>query len=139
MTQSTDSTSTTRKAFMNTRLNKKMNSIINQQENNEENPLLNSTTTAITTKVSIPIQNSSSISMTKEDSPSSLDFDQNKENYREIIINNKKYRYNIHVVDLDSKSIKKIPSYFKLDQDIVKCYTNYKQSYGECRETKCID
>eukprot|EP00833_Pecoramyces_ruminatium_P006980 jgi/Orpsp1_1/1181012/evm.model.c7180000075518.1 len=130
MTQSTDSS---KKSFINSHLSKKLNkkdSIILKQGS-----ILNTTST----KVSIPTHELSNTSSQNEESHPHLNFDQDKENYREITINDKKYRYNIHVVDLDSKSIKKIPNYFKLDKNIVDCYTKYKESFGECRETKCID
>jgi len=140
MTHTSDSSMfTPEKSFINPSLNRRLNkkdSLILKQENDEIQTIINTTAT----EISIPIQELSSTSSVKEEeSLSNLSFEKDKENYREIVINNKKYRYSIHVVDLDSKSIKKIPNYFKLDQDIVHCYTEYKRTYGDCRETKCID
>jgi len=142
MTQSPSVSSlpTTRKTFINSHLEnlnkkvinniKKSSSIKTTQES--KNPSNISILQTKTIKPSMPI------SVSNEDrKENELNFD--KENYREIIVNKRKYRYNIHVVDLDSKSIKKIPNYFKLDQDIVECYHDFNNTFGECRESECID
>jgi len=144
MTQSPSTTSlpTTRKTFINSHLENLNKKIINniRKSNSVKKELKSQTsipvlqTATIKTSTSIPLPDSN-----EDKKDNELNLDRNKENYREIMINNRKYRYNVHIVDLDSKSIKKIHDYYKLDQDIVECYDDYNKSYGECREIECID
>ncbi|ORX47580.1 hypothetical protein BCR36DRAFT_584677 [Piromyces finnis] len=92
---------------------------INDDDNNCKDGSLNK-------KLSSSIINQSNKITENNAQASDLNFE--KENYREIKIKSKKYQYNIHVVDLDSKN-----------QDIVECYHSYKKCFGDCRENECID